>query len=246
MVSSAAMPGMLPTATLRYAVCILPHITAHVLRRPVTSVSAHSSASLCARAGEVHCQCFASVSQLTSHTTLRRSKGRASSSSAVVPGTLPTARRFAPMAGSPSPPLSFCRGRWHQAVGKALVRHAKPWGVCSLAPRAELLFAAPAAHARYGHPLRFYIRPHCMKCAPVVALKLHLVSPTAGAPCGLTQQALCKVACAGAGVQPSALPGQCLPYASPSERPGGCCGAVALVRCFASVSVGGLRPVTTS
>ena len=54
-------------------------------------------------------------------------------------------------------------------------------------------------HARYGHPLRFYITPHFGKCSPVVALKLHLVSPTASRPYGFPKQALCKVAFAGVG-----------------------------------------------
>ena len=47
--------------------------------------------------------------------------------------------------------------------------------------------------------LRVYIRPHFVKCAPVAALKLRLVSPTASRPRGFTKQALCKVACAGGG-----------------------------------------------
>ena len=54
-------------------------------------------------------------------------------------------------------------------------------------------------HARYGHPLRFYITPHCPQCPPVAALKLRLVPVTAARPVGLRQQALCKVAFAGVG-----------------------------------------------
>ena len=61
------------------------------------------------------------------------------------------------------------------------------------------VFVAVVAHARYGHPLRFYITPHFGKCSPVVSLKLHLVSPTASRPYGLPKQALCKVAFAGVG-----------------------------------------------
>ena len=56
---------------------------------------------------------------------------------------------------------------------------------------------AVVAHARYGHPLRFYITPHFGKCSPVAALKLRLVSPTAARPHGFPKQALCKVAFAG-------------------------------------------------
>ena len=62
-----------------------------------------------------------------------------------------------------------------------------------------VLFGAVVAHARYGHPLRFYITPHFGKCSPVVPLKLHLVSPTASRPHGFPKQALCKVAFAGGG-----------------------------------------------
>ena len=57
----------------------------------------------------------------------------------------------------------------------------------------------PTARARYGHPLRFYIRPHFGKCGAVVPLKLHLVHHTATRPHGCPKQALCKVAYAGVG-----------------------------------------------
>ena len=64
---------------------------------------------------------------------------------------------------------------------------------------AAVVFVAVVALARYGHPLRFYIRPHFVKWSPVAALKLRFVSPTAARPHGFTKQALCKVACAGVG-----------------------------------------------
>lgn len=54
-------------------------------------------------------------------------------------------------------------------------------------------------HARCGHTLRLYIRPHFRKCGAVVALKLHLVLHTASRPHGFPKQALCKVAFAGVG-----------------------------------------------
>ena len=53
-----------------------------------------------------------------------------------------------------------------------------------------------AQHPRYGHPLRFYIRPHFTKCGAVAALKLRLVPRTAARPRGFMKQALCKVASA--------------------------------------------------
>lgn len=46
------------------------------------------------------------------------------------------------------------------------------------------VFVAVVAHARYGHPLRFYITPHCPQCPPVAALKLRLVPVTASRPIG--------------------------------------------------------------
>ena len=58
---------------------------------------------------------------------------------------------------------------------------------------------------------------------PVTALKLRLVAPTAGAPCGCRQQALCQILPLESGRQPSVLPGHCVPYAPPS---------VALVVCW--------------
>ena len=61
------------------------------------------------------------------------------------------------------------------------------------------LIMAPVMHPRYGHSLRFYIRPHFRKCGAVVALKLHLVPHTAARPHGFPKQALCKVAYAGVG-----------------------------------------------
>ena len=118
---------------------------------------------------------------------------------------------------------------WPESVRKARLRHAQVlgryiasasqvpvsalWrghGVGSLAHRAgsavacgsawqTVVFVAPVAHSRYGHPLRFYIRPHFRKCGAVVALKLHLVPHTAARPDGFPKQALCKVAFAGDG-----------------------------------------------
>ncbi len=62
------------------------------------------------------------------------------------------------------------------------VRHAKPPRLGSLAHRAGRLSAASVAFARYGHPPRFYIRPHFAKWSPAATLKLRLVSATADAP----------------------------------------------------------------
>lgn len=47
-------------------------------------------------------------------------------------------------------------------------------------------------HARYGHPLCFYIRPHFRKCGAVVPLKLHLVPRTATRPSGFQNRPYAK------------------------------------------------------
>jgi hypothetical protein len=75
-------------------------------------------------------------------------------------------------------------GQWHQLVGKAPVRHAKPPRHGSLSHRAGQLLGAVVVRARYGHPLRFYITPHCPQCPAAIPLKLHLVSVTAARPSG--------------------------------------------------------------
>ena len=98
-------------------------------------------------------------------------------------------------------------------------------------------------HARYGHPLRFYITPHFRKCSPVVPLKLHLVSPTASRPYGFPKQALCKVAFASSGrVSRRLSPVAFAPYAPPPVRPCDCGGTWVLVRrcarCCWSVACG--------
>ena len=47
-----------------------------------------------------------------------------------------------------------------------------------------MVCVASVVFARYGHPLRFYITPHCPQCPPVAALKLRLVPVTASRPSG--------------------------------------------------------------
>ena len=49
---------------------------------------------------------------------------------------------------------------------------------------AAVVFVAVVEHARYGHPLRFYITPHCPQCPPGATLKLRLVPVTATRPVG--------------------------------------------------------------
>lgn len=64
------------------------------------------------------------------------------------------------------------------------------------------------ALARYGHPLRFYITPHCPQCPPVAALKLRLVPVTAARPAGEGNRRYVKWPSLGPCAQPSALPGR--------------------------------------
>ena len=78
-----------------------------------------------------------------------------------------------------------------QVLVSALVRR---YGLGSLAHRAGSAVAcgsawhpvcvAVVAHARYGHPLCFYITPHCPQCPAVATLKLRLVPVTASRPVG--------------------------------------------------------------
>jgi hypothetical protein len=126
---------------------------------------------------------------------------------------------------------------------------AGPLATTRLRHRAEMaaaVFAVAVAHARYGHTLCFYIRPHCPQCPAVTALKLHLVPVTAGAPyrvkaTGIMQSGLRWWRSPSRRRSPVAY----APYAPPTVRPWGGCSAVALVSCFASVPVSGLRPVIT-
>jgi hypothetical protein len=70
------------------------------------------------------------------------------------------------------------------SVGTAEYHHAQ-------APRGcRVVSVAVVALAHYGHPLRFNVMPHFVKCSPVAALKLRLVSHTASRPLGFTKQAL--------------------------------------------------------
>ncbi len=51
-----------------------------------------------------------------------------------------------------------------------------------------VVFVAVVARARYGHPLRFYITPHCPQCPRVAALTLRLLPATASLPPGLGEK----------------------------------------------------------
>ena len=96
--------------------------------------------------------------------------------------------------------LSMFDALLFQSVATAEYRHAQEPRGC------RVMCVTVVTHARYGHPLRFYIRPHFRKCSPVVPLKLHLVSPTASRPSGFPKQALCKVAFAGTGASAVGAP----------------------------------------
>ncbi len=130
----------------------------------------------------------------------------------------------------PASPLSSFGSLCCQSVATV----GTPWPASTKLSRG---IRCSVAHARYGHPLRFYIRPHFVKCSPVATLKLRLMSPTASRPHGFTKQALCKVAYAGDGrVSRRRSPFAFAPYAPPSARPFGCRGTLASVRRFAQCS----------
>ena len=73
---------------------------------------------------------------------------------------------------------------------------------------AAVVCMAVVALARYGHPLRFYITPHCPQCPPVAALKLRLVPVTASRPSGEGNRRYVKWPSLESAAQPSALPGR--------------------------------------
>jgi hypothetical protein len=70
------------------------------------------------------------------------------------------------------------------------------------------VFVAVVAFACYGHPLRFYITPHCPQCPPVAALKLRLVPVTAARPSGEGNRRYAKWPSLESVAQSSALPGR--------------------------------------
>ena len=63
-------------------------------------------------------------------------------------------------------------------MAKAEYRHGQ------IARGCRVVYVAVVAHARCGHPLRFYITPHCPQCPAVTALKLRFVPVTATRPSG--------------------------------------------------------------
>ena len=84
------------------------------------------------------------------------------------------------------------------------------------------MFVAVVAHARYGHPLRFYITPHCHQCPPVAALKLRLVPVTAARPSGEGNRRYAKLPSLERSHSRRRFPVVGTPYAPPSARPCGC------------------------
>jgi hypothetical protein len=92
------------------------------------------------------------------------------------------------------------------------------------------VFVAVVAHARYGHPLRFYITPHCPQCPAVAALKLRLVPVTASRPSGEGNRRYAKWPSLDRSHSRRRFPVVGTPYAPPSARPCGCRGTRALVR----------------
>ena len=150
--------------------------------------------------------------------------------------------------------LGFATRRCSGVISPVLRRcQSVRCGADRVPARLRLVLNQPLPSARPGKPWCAWlvecspasendITPHCLQCAPV-SRRAPLVAPTASAPFGCRQQALCQILPLESGRQPSALPGHCVPYAPPS---------VALVVCWhlgisqalrAVCLVSGLRPV---
>ena len=98
--------------------------------------------------------------------------------------------------------------------------------------------------ARYGHPLRFYITPHCPQCPAVAALKLRLVPVTAARPSGEGNRRYAKWPSLEAVAQPSALPGRWRALRSAVCTPLWVCLHLGISQALRAVlSASGLRPV---
>ena len=173
-------------------------------------------------------------------------------------------RQSLSLGGNPTSPLPFCQRcgisqcarRWcapHRFRGGTSPVLRKGWSVRwsadivstrwrivldqpSPAARPGPVFVAVVAHARYGHPLRFYIRPHCPQCPPV-GRTLPVCRPPLRALSGDCNRPYAKWPSLESVAQSPALPGRLVaPYAPPSACPCSCRGTVALVRRFAQRS----------
>ena len=139
------------------------------------------------------------------------------------PGTTKLSRGILQQRGHVSPPVAALGGNVTSPLDpvRCSVVSASGQGGVPPYPRTTRLSrgvrGSCGTRALYGHPLRFYITPHCPQCPAVAALKLRFVPFTASRPSGEGNGTLCKVA-----------------YAI---RRWSC--AVAYVSCFASVPVGG-------
>ena len=86
-----------------------------------------------------------------------------------------------------------------QSVGKTEYRHAQA------APGCRVVCVAVVAHARYGHPLRFYITPPSV---PASQSQAPFVAATASRPSGEGNRLYAKLPSRESVAQPSALPGR--------------------------------------
>ena len=107
-----------------------------------------------------------------------------------------------------------------------------------------MVCVACVVFARYGHPLRFYITPHCPQCPPVAALKLRLVPVTASRPSGEGNRRYAKWPSLESVAQPSALPGRLHSLRATVCAPLWVCLHLGIGQALRAVlSVSGLRPV---
>ncbi len=105
------------------------------------------------------------------------------------PGTTRLSRGILQQRGYVPPPVAALGGNGTSPLDPArcaVVSGSGHGGIppCPNSTKLSRGVRAVVVHARYGHPLRFYITPHCPQCPPVAALKLRLVSVTALRPSG--------------------------------------------------------------
>ena len=152
------------------------------------------------------------------------------------PGTTKLSRGILQQRGHVSPPVAALGGNVTSPLDpvRCSVVSASGQGGVPPYPRTTRLSrgvrGSCGTRALYGHPLRFYITPHCPQYPAVAALKLRLVPVTAARPSGEGNRRYAKWPSLESVAQPSALPGRCTPYAPPSARPNRCGDGLALVR----------------
>ena len=130
------------------------------------------------------------------------------------PGTTKLSRGILQQRGHVSPPVAALGGNVTSPLDpvRCSVVSASGQGGVPPYPRTTRLSrgvrGSCGTRALYGHPLRFYITPHCPQYPAVAALKLRLVPVTAARPSGEGNRRYAKWPSLESVAQPSALPGR--------------------------------------